>query len=124
MEFTYILSGKTIENGKNRITVDYDNGTVKCSETFFFSSKKELDDRITNKIAELENVVALDASIVTAGYVKSEKQEDPVIPLTPLQIAEAELYRLKNLIELGVMKESDPEFVAAVTAYKTASSSK
>lgn len=120
--FTYTLSGKAIENGKNRITVDYSNGTVKSNETFFFSSKEELDNHITAEIARLEKVVLLDAAIVTTGYVKTEPKA--VAPLTALEIAEAELYRLKNLITIGVMKEADPEFEAAVIAYKTAASTK
>lgn len=120
--FTYTLSNKAIENGQNRITVDYTNGTVKCTETFFFSSKEDLDNRITKKIASLNKVVELDTAIVTAGYVKTEPTPTPAP--TPVQIAEQKLYDLKRLIELGVMKETDIEYVTAVTAYKTAISTK
>lgn len=121
--FTYTLSGKTIENGKNRITVAYSNGTVKCDETFFFNSKEELDQRITDKLADLDKVVALDASINVVGYVKTDK---PVIvtEVTALDIAEAKLYEMKKRIELGVLKETEQEFIDAVAEYKLAISTK
>lgn len=122
--FTYTLSGKAIENGQNRITVDYSNGIVKCTETFFFVSKEDLDNRITNKIKQLENVVALDASLVTTGYVKAEKIVEPVAETTPLQLAEQKLYELKRKIDLGVLEETDQEFVDAVTTYKLAETGK
>lgn len=87
-------------------------------------SKEDLDNRITNKIKQLENVVALDASLVTTGYVKAEKIVEPVAETTPLQLAEQKLYELKRKIDLGVLEETDQEFVDAVTTYKLAETGK
>ena len=122
--FEYTLSGKTIENGQNRITVDYTNGTVACAETFFFTSKKDLDNRITNKIADLDKVVALDSEIITKDYVKTEKTPDQPVPPTAIQVAETKLRELKQLIDLGVINETDQEYVDAVAEYKLADSHK
>lgn len=120
--FTYTLSGKVIENGQNRITVDYTNETLKFSETFFFASKEELDSRITNTIARLKKVIALNSEIVIANYVKAEKPTEVVKEATPLELAEQVIWELKRKIELGVMKETDQEFVDAIEAYKIAAS--
>lgn len=117
--FLYTLSGKAIENGQNRMTVDYSDGTVKCNETFFFSSKEDLDSRITNKIESLDKAVLLDSSIDTASYVKTDKVVVVVAP-NDVQIAEQKLYECKRLIDLGVMSETDQEYVDAVAEYKVA----
>ncbi len=41
--------------------------------------------------------------------------------LTDLEIAEQKIYKLKSKIELGVLKETDQEFLDAIEAYKLAS---
>lgn len=117
--FTYTLSGKAIENGRNRITVDYTNGTVKCSETFFFSSKEDLDTRITNKIADLDKVVALDADLVTTGYVIVEKVAEPepvVVPPTPEEIKQSQInVKEVELIQIVEQAKRDKE-IALIAA--------
>lgn len=104
--FTYTLSGKTIENGQNRITVEYSNEAVKCTETFFFSSKEDLDNRIASKIKQLDTVIALDAELVTTNYKITEKPVEPIKEPTALtleEIKQAEIntkkIELSNLVE-------------------------
>jgi hypothetical protein len=117
--FTYNLTDKTIENGRLRVTIEYTNGTVNVSETFSVVTQEELDNKITRKLAELEGVVELSKKVIIGNYTKTEKLvEEPKEP-TELERAEQAIWELKRKIDLGVMKESDQEFIDAVTAYKT-----
>lgn len=123
--FTANITKKDFRLGTLQIVVEFSNGVPQetISQAFNITSQEDLDSKIETKIAELNALAALASAVKTGAWVKVVKpKEEPV--LTPLQEAEAELYRLKNLIDLGVVKETDQEFVDAVTAYKTAANAK
>lgn len=123
--FTYNLTDHAIENGMTRVTFEFTNGTVKVSRTWNnVTDEADIDRRIENEIAALEKSVALNARLVKNAYVKTEKPPVVVPKKTPLELAEEKLYELKQKIGLGVLKETDQEWVDAVTAYKTAEASK
>lgn len=117
--FTYTLSDKAIENGQLRVTVDYTNGQVKFSETFLVTAKDELDNRIDTTLKRLQKVVDLEKTVAVGGYIKAEKPPVEEKQPTAFETAEAKLYEYKHLIDLGVMKETDAEYLAAITVYKT-----
>lgn len=99
MEFTYTLSGKAIENGQNRVTVDYSYNGIKCSETFFITTEEALRDRIEAKEKSLTEAAALDAKLTVGSYMKLEKPVEPVKEpemLTPEQVKKQE-YELKEI---------------------------
>lgn len=119
--FTYNLTDKAIENGQARVTFQFTDGTVTVSRTWIVTDEADIDRRIENEIASLDKAVALNGRLVKNNYVKAA----PAVKVeTPLELAEKNLYRLKNLINIGVMKETDQEFVDAVAAYKTAANPK
>lgn len=74
---------------------------------------------IESQIDQLEknlSAVAVELDKVPLGeFVPPIKEEKE---LTPLELATQRLYELKEKISLGVMKESDQEFMDAVEAYK------
>jgi hypothetical protein len=88
------------------------------------TSEEDIDRRIKDEIKSLDNAVALKSRLVVGSYTVVEKPVEPVKELTPLELATQNLYQLKEKIHLGVLKETDQEFIDAVTAYKTASSIK
>ncbi len=118
--FTYNLTDTVVENGQVRVTFEITNGTITVSRTWYVTDEDDINRRLKNEIALLDKAVALASRLVKNNYTIVEKEPDPVVPLTAVQVAEAKLYELKRLIELGVMKETDQEFVDAVSAYKTA----
>lgn len=118
--FTYNLTDSTIENGQCRVTFEFTNGTVKVSRTWFVTSEDDINRRIKDEINSLDNTVALKSRLVNGAYTVVEKPEEPIKELTPLELATQNLYQLKEKISLGVLKETDQEFVDAVTAYKVA----
>jgi hypothetical protein len=119
--FTYNLTDKAIENGQARVTFEFTDGTVKVSRTWIVTDEADIDRRIESEIASLDKAVALNGRLVKNAYVKAAQS---VKVETALETAEKNLYRLKNLISLGVIKETDQEFIDAVVAYKTAANPK
>lgn len=97
---------KIMDGAKNVNNVPFNVGTVEELDTFCLRLL-DIQDKFKT-VAEGEYV----------PVVKPEKT------LTDLEKAEQKIYELKRKIELGVMKETDQEFVDAVAAYKLASSKK
>jgi len=117
--FTYNVSGKAIENGKVRVTVDYTNGTVNVSVTDFITSLSDLDNKIETKLKELEANVLLEASITVGEYVKAIKEVPEPVPVDPIQEA-------LNAVEQGFRDKerkliTEVEYDALVLNYKTLS---
>lgn len=86
------------------------------AERYTVSSLEDLQSLVKSKIAQLAQLDIQDALIPSNGTLVLPPDKTP----TAFRVAEQKLYELKGLVELGVIKETDQEFIDAVTAYKTA----
>jgi len=115
-DFTYKVSDKATENGRVRVTIDYTNGTVNASETTFITSLSDLDNKIKDKLKELEANVLLEASIVVDEYVMAVKEEAvPVVD--PIQEAEQAVNIAWDRLQKGKIER--PEYDVLLATYKT-----
>lgn len=115
--WTATITRKDFEGGTLRLIVLFNNGTRTVEETFFLRRGNELDSLIKNRIAELTALDTAEAGLTLGVYTPTP---DVVVPQTPLQIALSNLNRLQNLVNLGIIKTTDTEYVNALAAAKTA----
>lgn len=108
---------KDFESGNLRVIVEYTDGRKTFSETEYIRRAGEIDARIKTRLKELEAIDAVDASLVIGPFTPTP---DTPQTQTPLQIALAELARLEALVRSGIIQETDTEYIAALTAAKTA----
>lgn len=116
--FTATITNKDFRGGVFQVTVQYLNGTDTFTEAYNILSEEDLDNRIGNKIDTLNRLLELETTLTIGEWTKKETPA-PVGP-TALEVARTKIYELKEKINLGVMKETDQEFIDAVAAYKLA----
>lgn len=116
--FTAETISKDFRGGEFQIVVKYANGADVFTKAHNVSSEDDMNRQIEIQLNKLNNLLDLEAKLTLGVWVKPIA---PTVDYTPLQVAEAKLFELKRLVDLGVMKETDQEFVDAVSAYKTAS---
>jgi hypothetical protein len=112
-----IQSKEQVED-RIRVTVVVKDGeTEKFGRSFTGTTWVNIESQIDQLRKNLE-AVAVELENVPVGEFTPpvRVQLEP----TALELAEQTLYELKRKIELGVLKETDQEFVDAVAAYKTA----
>lgn len=117
--FTANITGKSFKGGVLQIVVSYTNGSETLQEAINVTSEANLNSQIAQRVEQLNQLEQLAVKVSVGAWTKPTEVTET---LTELQIATQTLSDLKRLIELGVLKETDPEFVAAVVAYKTAAS--
>lgn len=117
--FTATTTKKDFRGGIFQVTTDFTDGTEVITEAFNVTSENDLNNKIESRLNTLNQLKVLAADLVLGDWTK--KPTEPVIEPTPLELAERRLWELKRKIDLGVMKETDPEFTDAITAYKKAS---
>lgn len=122
--YTAKIVDKKIENGSLLVNVNYTNGVTNFNVIYPVRSEKDLDNLIRSKLEELEALITLEATLTLGVYTPTAKETPIKTEPTPLELATETLYKLKEKINLGVLKETDQEFIDAVTAYKTAEASK
>jgi hypothetical protein len=113
--FTAKTTKKDFRDGVFQVTVEYKNGADTFTEAYNISSADDLDNRIGNRLDTLNRLLELEDELSIGAWVKPQK---PTHEPTPLELAEQKIWELKRKIELGVLKETDQEFVDAVSAYK------
>lgn len=116
--YTANITNKNLSAGNLQIEVTFTDGADTFVEAFNVTTEDDLNEKIAKRIDTLNGLVELNTKIAVGAWVK------PTIPApatpTDVEIAEKELRELKELISLGVMKETDQEFIDAVAAYKSA----
>lgn len=113
--WTSTIKGKDFVNGQFRVSVEYTDGTNTFSEVHNLSNQENLDRTIRSRIAQLEATATFSTTVSTGPYTPSE--EVKATP-TAYDLAIQEVSRVKNLVELGILKETDKEFIDAITALK------
>jgi hypothetical protein len=103
------------------VTVEFSNGTVTFSEMVTIRYANDLDSFIKSRIKQAMDLEALNTTLATGAYAVTI-EPDPVA--TPLDEARLVLERYQKLVNLGIMTNTDPEYVAALNAAKAAYSSK
>lgn len=111
--WTATIDGKEYAKGILTVRVMYKNGDDGFGEAYTVSSIDSLNQSIKNKLRQLENTALVYDSIQPGEFVPPA---DPT--QSPYELAQQEVYRLKNLISLGILKETDQEFVDAVANLK------
>jgi hypothetical protein len=114
--FTATTTKKDFRAGVFQVTVEFTNGEETIVEAFNINSEEDMNNKIGARLDTLNRLLELENTLVLGAWTK--KAPDPAPEQTPLQLAEQAIWELKRKIELGVLKETDQEFVDAVTAYK------
>ena len=121
MSWTATISQKVYNSGTIRVDVLYSKGEDTFSVVYpNIKSFTELQSRVQSKLKELENLDVEVTKIPESGPL-----ELPVVvevPPTEKEMALNTLYELKEKVSLGIIKESDQEFIDAVAAYKATES--
>lgn len=115
--WTATIDRTDFSNGQFRVFVKYSDGINSFEESYNLSTRQALNSQIKNRLEQLTSVQALASSIEVGSFTP---EEEVVVGPTPYELAVGEVARLKGLISLGIMKETDPEFVNAVTELKVA----
>lgn len=109
------IHSKDFNNGTFRAFVKYSDGTNGFDDVITLSNQENLDATIRNRIKQLETTATFADSVPTGEFTPAP---EPVKQQTQYELAIQEVNRVKNLVELGILKETDQEFVDAVTALK------
>jgi hypothetical protein len=113
--FTATTTKKDFRAGVFQVTVEFTNGEETIVEAFNINSEDDMNNKIGTRLDTLNRLLELKNTLVLGAWTKKEV---PVVQATPLELAERTIWELKRKIELGVLKETDQEFIDAVTAYK------
>lgn len=119
--FTATTTKKDFRQGVFQVTVDFTDGTETITEAFNVTSEDDLNRKIESKLSTLNGLKTLATDLVLGEW---EKPTEIIKEQTPLELTTQKLHELKNKINLGVLKETDQEFIDAVTSYKQISSVK
>lgn len=110
------IDRKDFSNGQFRVFVKYTDGAGSSfEEAYNLSNAENLNNTIRSRIDQLQAVEAFADTVTLGAYTPTPK---PVIAASDYEIALAEVSRVKNLVSLGILKETDQEFVDAVAALK------
>ena len=113
--WTAKIEQKDFSNGQFRVFVSYTDGTNKFEENYSLSTQENLHKTVRSRLQQLESV-AVFASTVPIGVFNPSAEE--VKPLSSYDLALQEVARVKGLVNIGILKETDTVFVNAVTALK------
>jgi len=112
--WTATIDGKEYVKGILTVQVMYKNGDDGVGESYVISSVDSLNERIKNKLKQLEDLSVVHNSIQLGEFIPPA---DPVP--TAYELALKEVNRVKNLVSLNILKETDQEFLDAVSALKS-----
>jgi hypothetical protein len=115
--FTATTTKKDFRSGVFQVTVEYQNGSDTFTEAYNINSEEDLNNRIENKLNTLNNLLALESSLVIGAWTKPVKEE--YVP-DPVQEALNKVYEAKG--QLGAKLITETEYDAVVLAYKTLAS--
>jgi len=110
--WTATIHKTDFNNGSFRAYVKYSDGTNSFDETVGLSTQDNLNKAIRNRIQGLEEVSTFVSTVPMGPFAPSQEVA------TPYELALKEVSRVKNLVSLGILKETDQEFVDAVSALK------
>lgn len=105
---------KNLSLGELRVNVSYSNGTDDFNEVYSIRNEQDLNARIKNKLSELEDKEIIFSNIQTGVYTPVDNQ----VVVNPLEQKMTELRKLKEQVSLGLMKETDKEYLDAISAVK------
>lgn len=117
---TYVakINNKNFTNGKLEISVVYSEGipATEFAETYQVGSQEDIDNKIKNRLVQLESLNTLYSSIVTSAtteYVPKVKLET----LDPLIDAKIKVDVAYDNLQKGIIEQV--EYDAIVADYKT-----
>jgi hypothetical protein len=116
--FTATKQSISFQQGVFQVVVEYQNGSDVFVKAYNINSEDDLNNRIENELNTLNRLLELTETLSLGAWSKPVKVTPP--PPTALELAKQKLYDLKEKVNLGVLKETDQEFVDAVAAYKLA----
>ena len=111
--WTANIQKKDFSNGTLRVIVRYENDTDSFEETYYLKAANEIENNIRSRLSQLASFETV--SIPLGPYVP---QPVAVSQNTPLQIALSNLNRLKTLVDVGVIKDTDTVYQAALLTAK------
>jgi hypothetical protein len=111
--WTASIDAKEYSKGILTVRVMYKNGEDGIGEAYQVSSLDSLNQSIKNKLKQLEDISVVHDSVKLGAFVAPA---DPVT--TAYELALQEVSRVKNLVSVGILKDTDAEYVSAITALK------
>jgi len=111
--WTATITEKVFENGKLRIGISYVDGQRIVNESIFSTSMQNLDNVVTNRIAELQALDTFSSELTVGTYTPIVKEEKPV---DPKQEALGAVYKAKEELELKLITQA--EYDSVVSTYK------
>lgn len=110
--WTATIESKTFSKGILQVGVVYTNGNESFTEPYVISSEEEINGRITNRLSTLEKLegVSISLGAFTPQLVTSDEN--------PKQEKLNELRKIKELVSLGVLKDTDQQVLDAIEAVK------
>jgi hypothetical protein len=111
------ITDKQFKNGVVTVFVAYTNGTDEHTEPCNVLTLDQLNGIIDGRLKQLEIAEAFFDALEIKKFTVVEKETTPE---SEFAIASEKLRRLKSLVETGVIKEDDAEYVAAQQTAKDA----
>lgn len=114
--WTASIKEKNIANGILTVNVEYSNGISAFNEVYLFRSGPELNAQIINRINQLDSLDDYASSLKLGTYIPtidSPTQNPKLVALNDLQEA-------KRLVDLGILPDTDPTYIDALTAAQEA----
>ncbi len=117
--YTATIESKNFDRANNSLIlgVSLTDGTSTFNRSYTFSPLTTLDEikrHLKSVVDDLETAETR-VSTVNLGLVDLDL---PTIVPDPVQVALSDVARLKSLINLGLAKDTDQEYIDAVATYK------
>lgn len=106
---------KGLEKDRIVVNVSYSDGTREFNELYRVTSLKDLDNQIRTKKNSLTTLQTSFTEIPTGTYV-------PPVPTLSIEDQKLDMVRqlteMKNLISVGIKKDTDADYLALIASYK------
>lgn len=107
------IKDKSIVQGELIVNVLFSNGTEEFNEVFNMRRGEDLNGNIISRLSQIEALTTFTEELELGAYTPLVKEivdikEDPLIALR----------KKKELVDLGVIKATDPDFVEALANVK------
>lgn len=101
------------------LNIEFSNGEKSFEESFSVKTASELDSIISAKLKELNTTKITIADVAAGEYVPVPEKPDVV-----LQQKLTEVYKLKQMVDVGIIAPDAPEYLQALDEARTAYHSK
>lgn len=111
------IASKDFKGGSLHVNVAYLKDTESFNEVYDVTNAFDLDRRIRNRLTQLEETDGFSKSLALGDYILAESKQTKT-PLGEFNEKIGNLQRLKSLVDLGVIKQDDPEYISALAEAK------